>query len=84
MLLLFNRARPRRFVHPPSPSIPLDWLFIHVPVKMFTRRHAPVRSLAQLFMALGWDFGAGGLDALVKGLWPAFGIVTGLGAFSAL
>jgi len=38
----------------------------------------------QLFMALGWDFGSGGHDALVQGLWPAFGIVTGLGAFSAL
>lgn len=83
LLLLFN-ALVLAVRHPPSPKHPLDWLFIHVPIKMFLVVTLQYDLWQQLFMALGWDFGAGGHDALVKGLWPAFGIVTGLGAFSAL
>lgn len=83
LILLFNAlVLAVRFA--PSARHPLDWLFIHVPIKMFLVITLQYDLWQQLFMALGWDFGAGGHDALVQGLWPAFGIVTGLGAFSAL
>ncbi|KAJ1028548.1 hypothetical protein NDA16_001714 [Ustilago loliicola] len=83
LILLFN-ALILAVRYPPSARHPLDWLFIHVPVKMFLVITLQYDLWQQLFMALGWDFGAGGHHALVQGLWPAFGIVTGLGAFSAL
>ncbi|SJX61886.1 uncharacterized protein (N-terminal fragment), partial [Sporisorium reilianum f. sp. reilianum] len=83
LILLFN-ALVLAVRYAPSPKHPLDWLFIHVPIKMFLVITIQYDVWQQLFMALGWDFGSGGHDALLKGLWPAFGIVTGLGAFSAL
>ncbi|GAC96162.1 hypothetical protein PHSY_003742 [Pseudozyma hubeiensis SY62] len=83
LILLFN-ALVLAVRYPPSAKHPLDWLFIHVPIKMFLVITLQYDLWQQLFMALGWDFGSGGHDALIKGLWPAFGIVTGLGALSAL
>lgn len=83
ILLLFN-SLVLAVRYPPSAKHPLDWLFIHVPIKMFLVITLQYDLWQQLFMALGWDFGSGGHDALVKGLWPAFGIVAGLGVFSAL
>ncbi|SNX83076.1 uncharacterized protein MEPE_01782 [Melanopsichium pennsylvanicum] len=83
LVLLFN-ALILAVRYPPSAKHPLDWLFIHVPVKLFLVITIQYDLWQQLFMALGWDFGSGGHQALVQGLWPAFGIVVGLGAFSAL
>ena len=83
LVLLFD-ALVLAVRYPPSAKHPLDWLFIHVPVKLFLVITLQYDFWQQLFMALGWDFGTGGHDALVQGLWPAFGIVTGLGALSAL
>ncbi len=83
LLLLFN-ALVLAVRYPPSAKHPLDWLFIHVPIKMFLVITLQYDLWQQLFMALGYDFGSGGHDALVQGLWPAFGIVAGLGVFSAL
>ncbi|CDS82228.1 uncharacterized protein SPSC_03048 [Sporisorium scitamineum] len=83
VILLFN-ALVLAVRYPPSPKHPLDWLFIHVPIKMFLVITIQYDLWQQLFVALGWDFGSGGHDALLQGLWPAFGIITGLGAFSAL
>ncbi|KIS70627.1 uncharacterized protein UMAG_01792 [Mycosarcoma maydis] len=83
VILLFN-ALVLAVRYPPSHKHPLDWLFIHVPIKMFLVITIQYDLWQQLFMALGWDFGSGGHDGLVRGLWPAFGIVSGLGVFSAL
>lgn len=83
LILLFN-ALVLAVRYPPAAKHPLDWLFIHVPIKLFLVITLQYDLWQQLFMALGWDFGSGGHEALVQGLWPAFGIVTGLGAFSAL
>ena len=84
LVLLFN-ALVLAVKYPPSAKHPLDWLFIHVPIKMFLVITIQYDVWQQLFMALGWDFGSGGHEALLKGLWPAFGIITGLGSvFGAL
>ncbi|TKY87196.1 hypothetical protein EX895_003873 [Sporisorium graminicola] len=83
LILLFN-ALILAVRYPPSPKHPLDWLFIHVPIKMFLVITIQYDLWQQLFLALGWDYGTGGHKALLQSLWYAFGIVTGLGAFSAL
>lgn len=83
LILLFN-ALVLAVRYPPAAKHPLDWLFIHVPVKLFLVITLQYDLWQQLFMALGYDFGSGGQEALVQGLWPAFGIVAGLGVFSAL
>lgn len=83
LLLLWNSV-VLALKYPPSGRHPLDWLFIHVPIKMFLVITLQYDLFQELFIALGWDFGKGGHRALLAGLWPAFGIVTGLGALSAL
>jgi hypothetical protein len=68
--------------YPPSTSRPLDWLFIHVPIKMFLVITLHIDIPQQLFMALNWT-GDNHKDA-IKAIWPSFGIYAGLGALSAI
>lgn len=68
--------------YPPSSSRPLDWLFIHVPVKMFLVITIQLDIPQQLFMALGWD--KEHHRAALKAIWPSFGIIAGTGALSAI
>ncbi|PWN52888.1 hypothetical protein IE53DRAFT_384637 [Violaceomyces palustris] len=79
LLLLYNSIVLAVW-YKPSSRHPLDWLFIHVPVKMFLVVILQVDLWQQLFMALAWE----APYDLNKGLWPAFGITTGLGVLSSL
>lgn len=68
--------------YPPSSSRPLDWLFIHVPIKMFLVITLQLDIPQQLFMALGWD--QEHHRHAIKAIWPSFGIIAGTGALSAI
>ncbi|KAN0061119.1 hypothetical protein ACQY0O_006854 [Thecaphora frezii] len=84
VLLLFN-SLVLAIKYRPSKRHPLDWLFVHVPIKMFLVITLQYDVWQQLFMALDWDAGSGHGDTLLQmGLWPAFGIIAGMGVFSAL
>ncbi|EPQ28446.1 uncharacterized protein PFL1_04272 [Pseudozyma flocculosa PF-1] len=84
LLLLFN-SLVLAVKYRPSKRHPLDWLFIHVPIKMLLVITLQYDLWQQLFMALQWDAGSGHGDQLLQmGLWPAFGIIAGMGVFSAL
>jgi hypothetical protein len=68
--------------YPPDASRPLDWLFIHVPIKMFLVIVLQLDIPQQLFMALNWT-GDHHREA-IKAIWPSFGIYAGMGALSAI
>lgn len=70
--------------YPPSSSRPLDWLFIHVPVKMFLVITLQVDIPQMLFMALGWYDTPKSTETDLRALWPSFGILAGVGALSAI
>lgn len=68
--------------YPASTSRPLDWLFIHVPIKMFLVITLQLDIPQQLFIALGW-YGDDHKESL-QAIWPSFGIFAGTGALSAI
>ncbi|PWN35325.1 uncharacterized protein FA14DRAFT_120209 [Meira miltonrushii] len=70
--------------YPPSSSRPLDWLFIHVPIKMFLVITLQVDIPQMLFMALGWYDTPKSTETDIRALWPSFGILAGVGALSAI
>lgn len=70
--------------YPPSSSRPLDWLFIHVPIKMFLVITLQVDIPQMLFMALGWYDTPKSTHTDIRALWPSFGILAGVGALSAI
>lgn len=82
-LLLFVTAGIISFAYPADKRHPLDWIFIHVPIKMFLVSMLQVDLWQQLFLALEWDL-SHGPKALEQSLWPSFYLITGIGAFSAL
>lgn len=92
-LLLLITVLVLAIKYPSSRSRPLDWLFIHAPVKMFLVITIQLDIPQMLFMALGWDCERCKYeDSLILGsrqdearaLWPSFGIITGMGALSAI
>lgn len=71
--------------YPASSSRPLDWLFIHAPIKMFLVIGLQLDIPQMLFMALGWyDHPKQGGHHDLRGHWPSFYILTGMGALSAI
>jgi hypothetical protein len=68
--------------YPPGSSRPLDWLFIHVPIKMFLVITLQLDIPQQLFMTLGVH-GEHHKESL-RAIWPSFGIIAGTGALSAI
>ncbi|CAD6905280.1 unnamed protein product [Tilletia controversa] len=65
----------------PNFKHPLDWLFVHVPVKMLLVVILQVDLWQQLGIILGWDLRTDHVHGSNggKGLWPAFGLITGVG-----
>ncbi|PWN88049.1 hypothetical protein FA10DRAFT_268269 [Acaromyces ingoldii] len=86
-LLLLITVLLLQIRYPPSLSRPLDWLFIHVPIKMFLVTIIQLDIPQQTFVALGWDVSEGGKAAfenLHKALWPSFAVLCSMGALSAI
>ncbi|KAK0526843.1 hypothetical protein OC842_005051 [Tilletia horrida] len=67
----------------PDVKHPLDWLFVHVPLKLFLVVLLQVDLWQQLAIILRWDLnlgpGSGKTDGAGPGLWQSFGIITGIG-----
>ncbi|KAE8269509.1 hypothetical protein A4X09_0g2828 [Tilletia walkeri] len=69
----------------PNFKHPLDWLFVHVPIKMLLVVFLQIDLWQQLGIILGWDLRTSttlshaGSPSSTPGLWPAFGIITGVG-----
>jgi hypothetical protein len=81
-VLLLITALLLAIKYPPSSSRPLDWLFIHVPIKMFLVITLQLDIPQQLFMTLGY-YGEHHKESL-GAIWPSFGIIAGTGALSAI
>ncbi|CEH15054.1 hypothetical protein CBOM_02854 [Ceraceosorus bombacis] len=82
-LILLITAAILEFIYPPSAKHPLDWIFVHVPIKMLLISMLQVDVAQQLFMALEWDVSHGN-KALQHSVWPTFATILSVGAFSAL
>jgi len=64
----------------PDIKHPLDWLFVHVPIKLFLVVLLQIDLWQQLGIIVGWDIPSGPkADSAGPGLWPSFGIITGIG-----
>lgn len=83
-VLLLITALILAIKYPPSSSRPLDWLFIHVPVKMFLVITLQLDIPQMIFLALGWHDHGTPHKPNHQALWPSFGIFAGVGALSAI
>jgi len=81
-LVLLITAGLLAFWLPADSRHPLDWLFVHVPIKMLLVSMIAVDFGQQLFMALEWDGGKG--HDLEASVWPTFYTLMGVGAFNSL
>ncbi|KAK0554513.1 hypothetical protein OC846_002085 [Tilletia horrida] len=78
VLLLLTMAL-LSFKYHPDYKHPLDWIFVHVPVKLFLVVLLQIDLWQQLSIIVGWDLRSNKTDSAGPGLWPSFGLITGVG-----